>query len=769
MTTYLPDNVWIELYTVVDGLPTWTNIGADVAGSIRVNLGFTDGDQLSRLAPGGDMRFDLYNSDGAYDPSSTFYKGQKIRLRIKYGSLVKTKFFGYIDHIGLDVGTWGAQQAHVVCIDWLSLAAITPIRSLVGLSNVTIGTAITALLTQMQIQPEALDIETGDITLPSVFDQVTINSTVYSELQNLVMGEWGYIYMRDGGMTLKVENSLSRTGDGSDYKTTTYYNPDGVETDFLLEDGTNFLLEDNTNFLLEGEPTSGSFDSDFGETYTNLEINHGDNLVNQINASAVPVVIGGSTLTLYTFNIASGSKAVLVPTNSASSPYVLQGQYKDPTAGGSQISANSVVTPVLSTDWTFNSKSDGTGTDLSANITITFTNGQTGFKALIVNTGAAGYLTKFNVRGIPVYRYNPVETVISDQRSIWDYGQYILEFTRQYGQSTDDIQPFIFRMIMRDRKPRTIFSNPKFNGYDSVDHLAGFLALDIGDQIRLSSTKPESDALYYIQGCSFEIQARSEAITFNYVTTETLAGVIVGVTEIAIENTSTSGSGVNFGVLPDIADLSQMTICARIYKTDLDDGIINRWDEPGAGSSFLIARSGSNFAIDYRLFGTGGTQGAWRTGFTLNASTWYNIVVTFDRTSSTNDPSFYSNGSSIASSEILTPTLPYLSEANYNFVVSTGFATPLFGYAGFGGKLENIAIYNRILTAAEITTIHNGGTRLPFASYPQTGLKFFFGGMDSDSYTSKLDSTLGSLDTVYDLVNGFTGQPINSPTLRAVG
>ena len=48
-------------------------------------------------------------------------------------------------------------------------------------------------------------------------------------------------------------------------------------------------------------------------------------------------------------------------------------------------------------------------------------------------------------------------------------------------------------------------------------------------------------------------------------------------------------------------------------------------------------------------------------------------------------------------------------------------------------------------------------------------MKFFFGGMDNENYTAKLNSNLGTLDTVYDLQNGFAGQPINNPTLRAVG
>ena len=773
--SFFPDNVWVELYTNVAGLDTWTNIGGDIVSPIKCNLGFSDGGTLNRLAPGSDMRFDLFNPTGTYDPSASFYKGQKIRLRVKYGSLVKTKFFGYIDHIGLDVGTWGTRQAHVVAIDWLALAAKTPVRALAGLTNTTIDIAIAALLTQMQIQPEALDLEAGNITLPSMFDQVTVNSTVYSELQNLVMGEWGYIYMRDGGQTLKCESSLSRTGDGSDYKTTSYYLPDGVGVDFLLQDNTNFLLQDNTNFLLEGEPTAGSFTSNLGEEYTNIIINHGDQLVNRISASAVPVVIGGSTVIIYPFSIATGSKAFLVPTNTELTPYIFQGQYKDPTAGGTQISGSSVVTPVVVTDWTFDSKADGTGTDLSANITITFKVGQSGFKASIVNSGAAGYFTKFNVRGIPIYRYSPVETITEDQRSIWNYGNYSLQFTRQYGQSFDDIRPYVFRLIMRDRKPRTIFSNPKFNGFDEQSHLAGFLALDIGDQIRLASTKPASDALYYIQGVKFTIQPGSEQITFDYVTTETLAASIAGVTESAVVFSFSGEDRVDFRALSIISNFSQRTISFRVKNNDPADTaarVIWAYGRADGTRVFMTPTAiHGKLNILFRREGvvTGVDFGSWETGYVVDHSVWTNVLITFDQTSAANDPVIYINGASSAVSETHAPALPYADESLLNFIVGRLDANYPSSSNSADAQIENLAIYNRILTSTEITAIHNGGTRLPFASYPQVGLKFFFGGVDTETYAVKLNAALGTLDTVYDLVNGFTGQPINSPTLRAVG
>jgi len=771
--SYFPNSVDVEIQTFPEGLETWTNISGDIVTPIKCNLGFSDGDPLSRLAPGSDMRFDLINLTGTYDPSPTFYKGQKIRLRIKWGSQIKTKFFGYIDHIGLDVGTWGARQAHVVCVDWLTLASKTPVRAVPSLTNTTVDVAVRALLTQMQMQPEALDFEAGEVVLPSVFDQITVNSTIYSELQNLVMGEFGYIYMTEGGRTLKIESALSRSGDGSDYKTIGYYLSDGIGTDLLLEDGTSLLLEDGTNFLTEGTETYDTFDSNFGEEYTTIAINHGDNLTNKISTSAVPTIVGAAVAVLYPFDIASGSKAFVVASGSS---YTMQGQYKDPTAGGAQISGTSMVTPVVTTDWKFNSLATGLGTDLSANITIVFTAGQSGFKAVITNSGAAGFITKFNVRGIPVYRYSPVETVIQDQRSIWDYGDYSMQFTRQYGQSSDDVAPFTFRLLMRDRKPRTIFANPKFNAFDTADHLAGFLGLDIGDQIRLSSTKPASDALYYIQGVKFSILPGSESITFDYVTAETLAGDPIGITQAAIEQTNDE-QGINFGYIPSVSNHIQRTICARVYIPSvslysiafLSGGALPNGDAQRSGIGTTYA--GAILYYEYVTFFTDGVfigQAHNPAGNLLNQ--WVNLVLTFDGTPVSGAAKFYENNVELPMTYV-TRAGTLLSESGTSLILGNRLSTPSTSLASSGlvGKYENVAIYNRILSPAEITAIHNSGTRLPYASYPKSGLKFFLGGVDNDTYADKLDAALGISDVVFDLQNGYTGQPVNNPILRETG
>ena len=235
--------------------------------------------------------------------------------------------------------------------------------------------------------------------------------------------------------------------------------------------------------------------------------------------------------------------------------------------------------------------------------------------------------------------------------------------------------------------------------------MAGFLALDIGDQIRLASTKPASDALYYIQGCKFTIMPGSEAITFDYVTTETLAASIVGVTESAVEFGFTDNSRIDFRALPTISNFSQRTIAFRIKNNDPQSTTaLNIFNHGLSGTRILMQPTAIHGNLKILFQRVGATVGAWETGYVVGFGSWVNVLITFDQTLVTNDPIIYIAGASSAISETSTPVLPYADESLQSVLVGS---TADFN-SSVDGIIENIAIYNRILTSTEITAIHNG-------------------------------------------------------------
>lgn len=119
-----------------------------------------------------------------------------------------------------------------------------------------------------------------------------------------------------------------------------------------------------------------------------------------------------------------GSLAVLwtLAETGASSPTLDPGESKTfiaeyPTRGSASnaVAVDAWTTPVATTDVTFNSQSDGGGTDLIADLTISATAyGQT-LEITLENTGSTlGYLTLVQARGTPVTANDPIEIRVSD-------------------------------------------------------------------------------------------------------------------------------------------------------------------------------------------------------------------------------------------------------------------------------------------------------------------------------------------------------------------
>jgi len=94
------------------------------------------------------------------------------------------------------------------------------------------------------------------------------------------------------------------------------------------------------------------------------------------------------------------------------------------------------ITPIANTDYTANSLQDGTGTDLTDNISVTnFTNYGNAVFLTVVNNGATdAYLTKFQIRGNPARILNYISVTATDDPSIANYGRQDLEIQNDFVQ-----------------------------------------------------------------------------------------------------------------------------------------------------------------------------------------------------------------------------------------------------------------------------------------------------------------------------------------------
>ncbi len=132
-------------------------------------------------------------------------------------------------------------------------------------------------------------------------------------------------------------------------------------------------------------------------------------------------------------------------------------------------------------------------------------------------------------------------------------------------------------------------------------------------------------------------------------------------------------------------------------------------------------------------FGNGSTWTSITTGSVLTTNAWNHVVATFDGTTYT----IYVNGSQIYSSTALSGRTP-----SANTLMTIGKVD-----SGFTGKLDEAAIYQRALTASEVTEMYQNGrwrvdypiTTAPYGTYTVEA-------SGADNASNAVTTTLGTVD-----------------------
>lgn len=223
-----------------------------------------------------------------------------------------------------------------------------------------------------------------------------------------------------------------------------------------------------------------------------------------------------------------------------------------------------------------------------------------------------------------------------------------------------------------------------------------------------------------------------------------------------------SGSGtkyIKWTAPSGVVGLTSKSVLIWYYHVgNLNSGTVYTIND-GSGSdsdeyNLFVQPAGANTTFDY-LAAFSGTDGVWRitTGF-LTTSTLFHIAVTYNGSATTNDPVFYVNGSSVSLTELSTPT----------GTINTGTSTDLYlGSNGIvstvnpNGRVLSFCIYNRILSASEITDAFNSKLAIPtwrgLVFAPQLWQRGEVGE----------GGTLTSSHTIADAVSGALGTPSGSP------
>jgi hypothetical protein len=371
----------------------------------------------------------------------------------------------------------------------MNTAATAPLSTTSILTDKRIDEAVQTLVNSLVVQPQETEYQTGEDTFPTVFDSVKSNSKALTEFSKLAMSELGYIYLRRSkttGEKLVVESRATRNSSIlaripliSAYSGRHLLTSGGYR---LLTNGGKKILHQSTTF---------SFDNNMKD----IEVENGGNVINYITLRAHPREVSASTSVLFTLNEPMYMEAY--------ETRKIRGTYKD--SNGNKVNATDYVTPVADTHYQMFQNSDGSGTDLTDNLSITPTFGSEAFTYEITNNDVAGYITLLTAEAKAIYIDEPIEYVTQDDVSIATYDYRTLTIDQPYQTDLSAGSATAFLVVNREKEPRTVVNKIILLANQDVNSLVAFLTMDIGDLIKVIEEKANVNASYYIYRIGYKI------------------------------------------------------------------------------------------------------------------------------------------------------------------------------------------------------------------------------------------------------------------------
>ena len=173
----------------------------------------------------------------------------------------------------------------------------------------------------------------------------------------------------------------------------------------------------------------------------------------------------------------------------------------------------------------------------------------------------------------------------------------------------------------------------------------------------------------------------------------TLTSGIKGLLNTAYSFNAGSNQYINFSNV--LGTSNNLTVVAWIYPSSVSgmQEIVSKWNNGNAGDFHFYLNGNHLYMARNSTPGTSAVSGA-----ILSSNTWYQVAGVYDGTNMT----LYVNGTQSGSPQVSNSESPssvnFLVGAYYNLSSLSSF---------FSGSIDSVRIYNRALTADEVTTIYN--------------------------------------------------------------
>lgn len=742
----------------------WTDISSDVliAGkAINANWGIRGNSEVERMADTGVLSFSLNNATGKYSPNlagalAGWKKGIPIKLVLTFENQDYVRFRGKVESVNIDAGTSKQRQVSVTVTDWLDYAAEYPLVQPSVDTDKRADEAINTIVTAMPIQPQATSYDTGDNVFPVVFNTVTDKTRAYSEISKLVLSEMGYCYLKKDktyGETLVFESETHRSG----LHDLAMVPVHSEEADSLLTEGGDVILLESGDFLQMDQQETVLME----DTMTDLDVEYGGNLINTMQFTAYPKKVdAAATTVLFKLNqpilLASGETQTLTA------------RYTDPSGGGRKVNGMDMVTPAATTDYLFNTLQNGTGSNITANLTVTASYGAEGVTYTLTNGySAQGYITKLQARGKGIYNYNSISYTAENDASCNEHGVISKNINQPYQVTLAQGTLKAESIVMREKQPRTILDTVYFTANNSNKLMNAFLNIDVGDLVEIKESQTGIDGQYWVNGIEFGIVGGKVVEVRWYVKEQITVGS--GITLMACEfSPAGTVDALQYGLIPEADNLTQRTLSAWVYAHSVPGSwsghIFGAWSGDFFGYD-IAANNGTCVHFQYVGLNTAGSTdfGFWTTPVnSLPLNSWTHIAATRDiSTDRTTDPVIYIGGTAQVLTESLSPAGGTTIEAGYRYILGNMYTFTYEYNRPFDGLIKDARIYNRVLAEAEVQSLVAGGT-------VTDGLLFQAPAVYDTDVADFTDKTLAETDKVIEGITSRVGKPHGSPITRAI-
>ncbi len=737
----------------------WTDITAYVIGDIDGGWGMTDNNPLDLVAGTGTLNLTLNNTTGLFHPNSAtviagWKKGIGVRLVIAFDGEEYVRWKGIIQNIKPPSGRWEDFRIQVACVDWMEYAAQHPLVNPGILTNQRGDDVLRTTLALMPIQPAATDLDVGVSVFPTTFDTVTSHTKALSEFSKVAFSEAGRVYLRKdrvNGETLVFENSQARHGwRGLDVR------PLGnSESGRLLKEDGGYLLKEDGGKIILNQAEEMTLDN----TMQRLGQLYGEHMINRFTVYANPRKIDTSAQVLFRLN-----EPILIGSGQA---VEIRGTYADP-AGGLPINGQNMITPVATTDYLVNTAQDGSGTNITSSLVlVSVTYGTEGFTHLVRNDAVnAGWIRKYDPRGYGIYQYNPIEHAESDSNSKNEFGVISESMDQKYQTQLIHGTLYARKVVELERNPRTVVKEIECVANLSQEMMLLFLAGDCGMLIRAISAKYNVDSYFFIEGVKFKIKPGGY-IMFKWIVRQ-FWSLSLGLEALAVEFAEGGEGMINFGVIPHVNNKLLRTLSARIFL-DTDASSYVGYDQEhimGPFSDFAGCGIGISNGRKLRHYQKGSSgPGIWETPTnSVSLGAWVHVVSTRDASDPANAPVMYINAVSQSLTLVFSQSGATQDESSCDFVVGNIDTVTLDFLRPFDGKIKDVRVYDRILSAEEVTTLYNSGVQNN--SLVTDGLVFQAFAVRTKDLSLYTNQTLTEALKVLDNVFGMVGTPHGGPVGR---